>query len=122
VSSVFGNAAFIVVNRVFSDPEPLFGRKRTRRDTFGKESSKMEDKRMRTKKKGQKKPDPFQVTWDMVVWVPLYALLLLAIFAGISALMIWALDKVALLQPVWEGKSNALFAMGRQVPSAVGHA
>lgn len=31
----------------------------------------------------------------MVVWVPIYALLLLAIFAGISALMIWALDQVA---------------------------
>lgn len=82
----------------------------------------MEDKRMKPKKKGQKKPDPFQVTWDMVVYVPLYALLLLAIFAGISALMIWALEQVTLVPSALEGESSGFFAGRRQVPSSFLHA
>lgn len=46
--------------------------------------------------KEKKKADPFMLTWDLAVWVSLYALLLLAIFGGISYLMIWGLEQVAL--------------------------
>lgn len=41
-----------------------------------------------------KKADPFQTTWDLMVITPLYALLILAIFAGISILTIWGLGTV----------------------------
>lgn len=73
---------------------------------------------MKDRKEGGKKPDPFVVTWDMVVYVPLYALLLLAIFAGISALMIWGLDQVAFQQGSIEEKSALLNEM-KDLPGRV---
>lgn len=50
---------------------------------------------MSAKKERPKKASPFQVTWDMMIYVPLYALLILAIFFGISYLMMEALELVS---------------------------
>lgn len=55
------------------------------------------------KQEEKKKATPFVVAWDMAVYGPLYALLLLAIFAGISALMIWGLEQVA-WEPLIQGE------------------
>lgn len=68
---------------------------------------------MEEKKKGTKKPSPFVVTWDMVLYVPLYALLLLAIFAGISALMIWGLEQVSFQEELFR-EGERLFPLTKE--------
>ncbi|MFB6257432.1 MAG: hypothetical protein ABEH38_01965 [Flavobacteriales bacterium] len=50
---------------------------------------------MKAKTEEKKGARTFLVAKDLIVYVPLYALLLLAIFAGISYLMVLGLDLVA---------------------------
>jgi hypothetical protein len=66
--------------------------------------SKREKLHFMEKREGErKKVTPFDLTWDMIIYAPLYALLVLLIFAAISGLMIWGLEQVTGQELIGEG-------------------